>query len=344
VGSLHQLESRSAVKRRASEWIARLEAEDVSENDRTRFAAWRAANPMHERAYEELRLTWDELRAAGPFVRAVAFGQSMIEAAKPRPRIIPWAIAASACLVVVGAIAVLLVMSSSTKVFQTAVGEHASVTLADGSIVDINSNSNARVDYTKHSRLVHLDRGEGYFTVSHDATRPFWVVTDRSWVRAVGTAFNVEMRGEEVRVTVIEGSVKVGSVPPEDGDGRLDESAGASGTTLTANQQIALLGRTVVSVRTLTPGEVARMTSWRTGVLNFENEPLSEIAAELNRYTTLKIVIRSPEVESLPVGGTFEASTRGAEALVSMLRDGFDLSITRIDGTIYVDRKQSQHN
>lgn len=86
------------------------------------------------------------------------------------------------------------------------------------------------------------------------------------------------------------------------------------------------------------------MTSWRTGVLNFENEPLSEIAAELNRYTTLKIVIRSPEVESLPVGGTFEASTRGAEALVSMLRDGFDLSITRIDGTIYVDRKQSQHN
>jgi transmembrane sensor len=156
---VHQLESRSAVKRQASEWIARLEAEDVSESDRTRFAAWKAASPTHERAYEELRLTWDELRAAGPLVRAVAFGQSMIEAAKPRPRIIPWAIAASTCLVIAGAMAVWLVMSRSTEVFQTAVGEHASMTLADGSIVDINTNSNARVDYTKGSRLVHLERG-----------------------------------------------------------------------------------------------------------------------------------------------------------------------------------------
>lgn len=344
MGRVHQLESRSAVKRQASEWIARLEAEDVSESDRTRFAAWKAASPTHERAYEELRLTWDELRASGPLVRAVAFGQSMIEAAKPRPRIIPWAIAASTCLVVVGAMAVWFVMSRSTEVFQTAVGEHASMTLADGSIVDINTNSNARVDYTKGSRLVHLQRGEGYFTVSHDSARPFWVMTDRSWVRAVGTAFDVEMRGDDVRVTVIEGSVKVGAVPEQSGDGRLDGSAGASGTTLTANQQAELLGRTVVSVRTLTPGEVARTIAWRTGVLNFENQPLSEVAAELSRYTPLKIVIRSPELKSLPVGGTFDASTRGAEALVAMLRDGFDLSITRADGTIYVDRKQSPYN
>jgi transmembrane sensor len=309
-----------------------------------RFAAWKAASPAHERAYEELRLTWDELRATGPLVRAVAFGQSMIAAAKPRRRIVPWAIAASACLAVIAALVVWRVMPQSTEAFRTAVGEHASMTLADGSKVDLNSNSNAHVDYGRRSRRVHLERGEGYFRVSHDSARPFWVMTDRAWVRAVGTEFNVEMRGDDVRVTVIDGSVKVGSVPAERGDSRVGESTGVSGTTVIADQQVDLNGSTVVSVRTLTPVQIARTVSWRTGVLNFENEPLSEVAAELSRYTPLKIVIRSPELKSLPVGGTFDASTRGAEALVSMLRDGFDLSVTRSDGVVYVDRKQSPSN
>ncbi|HEY0799200.1 MAG TPA: DUF4880 domain-containing protein [Steroidobacteraceae bacterium] len=48
-------------EREASEWIARLNAEDVSDDDRERFEAWRRAHPLHARLYDELSGTWHEL-------------------------------------------------------------------------------------------------------------------------------------------------------------------------------------------------------------------------------------------------------------------------------------------
>src|SRR5258708_33834886 len=87
MGDVHRLPSTDEVEREASAWFARLNADDVTADDRTRFEAWSCAHPCNAKAYAELSATWQELVKSGPLVRAVNFGQVMNAAsAPPGPR------------------------------------------------------------------------------------------------------------------------------------------------------------------------------------------------------------------------------------------------------------------
>src|SRR5262249_2349747 len=146
----------------------------------------------------------------------------------------------------------------SERVFQTAIGEHAAISLPDGSTLELNSGSVAHVDYSDAARVIHLERGEGFFKVAPDKARPFWVVAGSSWVRALGTAFNVYLRPSGVRVTVSEGRVKVS--PANRLGGRVPTEASAlqsSASVLAAGQQLDLQGDTV-AVRSLPSNEISR--------------------------------------------------------------------------------------
>jgi transmembrane sensor len=326
------------IEREASGWVARLNADDVSAEDRVRFEAWRAAHSLHARAYDDVSATWHAFTAAGPVVRAVSFGQSMNEAARvgiPKRR---WLFrsAAAVAIIAAGLVWYLASWPSGTK-FQTAIGEHTTISLADGSTLDLNSNSVARVDYTERARIIHLDRGEAFFEVAHNTARPFWVVTGSTWVRAVGTAFNVDLRSDGVRVTVTEGTVKVSAAEHMGSNAPSDEAlAQAPVSVVTAGQEVDMHG-SAEAIRTLRDSDVTRTEAWRSGTVCFENQPLSEVVDELRRYTTLQLVVEDDRLRHLIVGGTFQANPQGAEAFLTMLKDGFGLSIRRQDGRVYIE-------
>lgn len=331
MSDIHHLPSAEQARRQASEWIARLQADDVSAEDRVRFAAWRHAHPCNARAYEELMATWRQLASAGRTVRAVSFGNAMQAATRVKKRrphgLVAMASAAALILAVAGG----WWQWRSPSSYQTGVGEHASVALPDGSRMELNSDSAVRVDYGDGARTIRLERGEAYFTVAHDAARPFWVVADRTWVRAVGTAFNVYRHQDEVRVTVSEGRVKVATAAglqqrlPSD-----DALAELPVALLGAGQQADLHGAGT-QVRRIPLPEVARETSWRGGTVYFENRPLHEVVDEMSRYTPLRIELGA-DVRDLPVGGTFQTNPQGVEALLSMLHDGLGLPVRRDAG------------
>jgi transmembrane sensor len=330
MAKVHRIPDRSEAEREASDWIARLNADDVSVEDRARFEIWRRAHPQHERAYESLSATWRELVESGPLVRAVAFGQAMNAATSPSVSRRPWGLAAVAVsLATLGLVAAgYWLQFKSETLFQTAVGEHASVSLPDGSSIDLNSNSLAKVAYTAHARVIHLERGEAFFKVAHDMRRPFWVVAGHSWVRAVGTAFNVYLRSEDVEVTVSEGIVKVvaqRAARETPSDSALGQ---ALVSVLIAGEQADVDGPAAV-VRALEPEQLTHSVAWRQGMLYFENQPLGDVVNEISRYTTLKIEISDASLSRLPVGGTFRANPDGAEALLSMLQDGLGLTVRR---------------
>jgi len=344
MADVHRLPDASEVEREASEWIARLNADDVSADDRARFEVWRVAHPLHARAYDELSATWQQFTAAGPLIRAVSFAQSMNEAATshaPRRR---WALAVAATAVVVVAALGWLYFDrlGPNTTFTTGIGEHATISLPDGSILELNSNSRARVDYSQRTRVIRLDRGEGFFKVARDPHRSFWVVGGSSWVRAVGTAFNVYVRPTDVRVTVSEGTVKVGSVDTLVDNVPSDDALGKAPTSvLTAGQQADLRGA-ATATRQLSPAELARSVAWREGTVYFENQPLSDVVEELGRYTTLKLVVKDDKLRRLPVGGTFQASSQGTEALLTMLEQGFGLSVRREAGRVYIQDERGK--
>jgi transmembrane sensor len=155
-------------------------------------------------------------------------------------------------------------------------------------------------------------------------------------VRAVGTAFNVYLGPAGVQVTVSEGTVNVVNAtayesPPS--DVASDKSAAA----VTAGEQADAHGRADV-IRALNAAQLTRLLAWRKSSLYFQDQPLGEVVNELMRYTTLKIEIVDDSLRQLPVGGTFQTSPEGAEALLTMLHDGFGTQIRRVDADhVYIE-------
>jgi transmembrane sensor len=338
MGKVHKLPSTDAAEREASAWFARMNADDVSADDCFRFEAWLRAHPCNSKAYEELSTTWRELKKSAPLVRAVSFGQVMnAAAAAPSPyrRWVAVALVAGMGVIVLGGAWNLYKQQAQTG-FQTAIGEQAAVALSDGSSVNLNTNSRVLVDYSQSARVILLQRGEAFFKVAHDTQRPFWVRAGNSWVRAVGTAFNVYLRPTGAVVTVSEGTVNVvsaGSNEAPPSDPALTQSA----ASVTAGEQADVRGRAEV-VHELNSAQLSRSLAWTQRSLDFENQPLGDVADELMRYTTLKIEFDDDALRSLPVGGTFQTSPEGAEALLTMLRDGFGTTIRRDGhGHVYIE-------
>lgn len=330
MADIHHLPSAEDAERQASEWIARLQADDASAEDRARFAQWRDAHPRNARAYEDLMTTWRSLAAAGRTVRAVSFGNAMQAASRVERRWrAPLAATAAAAMLALVVVAAWWQWPPQSS-FQTGVGEHASVVLPDGSSVELNSDSAVQVAYDEHVRVIRLDRGEAFFTVAHDTARPFWVVAGRTWVRAVGTAFNVHRLQDEVRVTVAEGRVKVATATSVQRRSPSDDALSQLPVSLLAAGQQADVGHAGMQVRRVPPPEMERETSWREGTVHFANQPLHEVVDEMARYTPLRIEL-GVAVRDLPVGGTFQTNPQGAEALLNMLHDGLGLEVHRED-------------
>ena len=329
MGEVHRLPNMEEVQREASEWVVRLQADDVTDDDRARFDAWIGAHPCNAKAYADLSMTWDKLVEAGPLVRAVNFGQVMNAAARaptPRRRWAAIAMAAGAAVIVLGGAWGLYRQKQVTGV-QTAIGEQAAVTLPDGSSFDLNTNSRVQVAYGRHARVVFLERGEAFFKVAHDTERPFWVRAGGSWVRAVGTAFNVYLRPTGTQVTVSEGVVKVVANVTSNEPPRTDTTT-AGTASVKAGEQVNVEGPAEV-VREINPDQLTRLLAWRSSSLYFQDQPLADVVSELMRYTTLKIEISDGRLRDLPIGGTFQASPEGAEALLTSLHDGFGITIRR---------------
>lgn len=336
------------IEREAGEWIARLHADDVSAEDLERFDAWCKAHPRHARAYEELSATIGEVKRAGGIVRAVSFGNAMQDAADPtlRPgrgmtKIGLSAVAAVLAIITLGVF--LLRQSGPQTVFQTAIGERAAIELPDGSKLDLNSNSVAKVEYTDRARTIRLLRGEAFFSVAHDSLRPFWVVAQHSWVRAVGTAFNVDIHDTDVRVTVSEGTVKVATARAKD-ELPTDASLEQLPVSLLTAGQYAQMRASVAEIRSAQPLELARLAAWRKGKLYFENQPLESVVDELGRYTPQLIVLDDDaDLRRLLVGGTFQANAQGVQTLLEMLEQGFGLRVSRRGGgQIYIEDPTSR--
>jgi transmembrane sensor len=338
MGEVHRLPSADDAEREASTWFARMNADDVTADDHVRFEAWRGALSCNAKAYAELSATWQELVKSGPLVRAVNFGQVMNAASAPPAPRRRWAVAAVAAgigAVVVGVAWNFYKQKEETR-FQTAIGEQAAVALPDGSSFDLNTDSRIWVDYSQRQRVIRLERGEAFFKVAHDTQRPFWVRAGDYWVRAVGTAFNVYLRPTGVEVTVSEGTVNVvnatgNDFPPT--EPAITESVAA----VTAGEQADVHGRAEV-IHELDSAQLSRALAWRKSSLYFQDQPLGDVVNELTRYTTLKIEFDDDALRRLPVGGTFQTSPDGVEALLTLLHDGFGTNIRRDgQGHVYIE-------
>lgn len=213
--------------------------------------------------------------------------------------------------------------------YATPVGAHERVGLQDGSVLELNTDTDVKVRFTRGERQVVVTRGEASFDVEHDPTRPFCVYVSNARVQAVGTAFSVRLHANQrIDLTVTEGVVGVERVSPLERVLR-----GTTWSKPSADPTLVRAVRVVTDVggkfSTSTPSreELAARQSWRTGKVALFGTPLAEAVEEFNRYNkSPRLVLADPAIAAFSAGGLFD--TTDVEAFVSSLKQS-GIGITR---------------
>ncbi len=313
----------------ALNWLVDLE--NLSEAERRQFNEWLNERPENRPAFEKLERDWgrlDVLRQLETDAPDPDVVDKWLHRRRWRRRAVPLAAAAG-----MAAIAVIVIMflqappGDYEASVETAVGEYQEHRLPDDSVITLNTDSRARIDYSDTARRVHLLRGEAHFEIAPQAGRPFSVIAGSGTVRAVGTAFNVYVKGEFVEVTVTEGVVEV--LP---GTGvAVDEAKvlppAPVPQTLAKGDKLAY-GETLAAVSRVEPRELARQLAWQDGMLDFQGETLAEVIAEAGRYTSTRITIDDAELEKLHVTGYFRAGD--VETLLRLVESNEQVAIRRV--------------
>jgi transmembrane sensor len=197
--------------------------------------------------------------------------------------------------------------------YTTGIGERKIITLADGSRIELNTDSVLRLSAENDGRKAWLDKGEAYFQIRHDAAHPFNVVAGDHRVVDLGTRFVVRKEPSRIEVSLVEGSARVDTLSTW----RPSQSA------LLAPGDVVVATTDSMSLRKRSGASLADELGWRRGLLVFRDATLAEAAAEFNRYNTHKIVIANNAAAHLIVGGTFPANdsamfVRAAERLFKL--------------------------
>jgi transmembrane sensor len=311
------------IEARASAWLAARDSRDATPEEAAEFEAWLSADIRHRVAFLRLESSWqraDRLRDVRPLDRAA--DADLLRAPAPR-RPLFLALAASVVVAVLGG-AWAWQQHFSWQRYETRVGGFSRIVLDDGSVIDLNTNSDVRVRLRGDRREVRLLRGEGRFQVAHDKQRPFTVAAADTAVRAVGTEFSVRLRdGEQVDVLVSEGKVAVASAQVTDAP------------ALVAGDAAVVLNDRV-SVSRVEPQALKRRMAWTAGRLEFRGESLGEAVQEFNRYNRRQIRLSAATLSALRVGGSFNPTD--PESFADALASAFKLQVALDDANEIVLR------
>lgn len=312
----------------ASAWFVLLRDEAASDADRAAFDEWLHADPAHEVAYQKLELVWSGLeQVQRPPPRAINPGRLEVSRvawrrrpAKRRPLLKGLAAVGISASVLWATL--LAVPQGLFADFKTAAGEQRTVTMADGSTVDLNTQTAISVEYSNNRREITLHSGEAYFQVTTNPDNPFVVVTDIGTVRVLGTAFSVRKDETAATVIVTENRVEVS-----------DRVGGNA--VLKIGDKVSL---TETGIGSIERANLQRALSWKRGRLVFEEQRLETVLDELGRYMSGYIVTADDGIADLPVSGVFNITDIGST--LQTIDQTLPVKVTRLsDWVVIVGRE-----
>jgi ferric-dicitrate binding protein FerR (iron transport regulator) len=300
------------------ELLMRYFSGEATTEERATIETWQQASPENQRVFAELEKVWHGATEKLPQAPNVDQAWSELSArlglppesrparvlemkkAPQRPaRKVFWSdryVWAAAAVLLLGFATILyqfLQNANGLKTITTAYAQQESVELPDGSIVKLNSGSEAQFpkNFSDSARYVALS-GEAYFEVTHD-NRPFYVNTGNAQIRVLGTKFGIWARHEQTRVTVREGRVALRTLelPPE------------TAVELTANQMSVCQHQNPPEPpRTV---DADHLLGWLEGNIVFDQTSLTEVVAELQRVYNVIIELSDPALGAHTITGSF---------------------------------------
>jgi transmembrane sensor len=308
------------VRREAVAWFTRRQG-GLTDSELRELDGWLDADPAHAEAYQDVMRAWARMELPREAPELLALRAKALKVG-PERRVV-WRMAAGfvAAAVLGGGVYawqsdLIGYREFPNQTFRTDVGQRSTVTLPDGSVVTLNTDTVLRTKADGERRLLYLDKGQAFFKVAHDKRHPFVVSAAGRTVTAVGTAFDVRVDHGRFAVTLVEGKVRVETpsplpapAAPKSATARATEAPVVAATPvqdveLIAGNQFTALDDSRWSV---SRADTAKETTWLTGWLKFQNEPLGQVVEEFNRYSDRHIVIQDPKLADRKITGRFKA-------------------------------------
>lgn len=340
------------IERSAAAWLARRDSGRWSPAEQAALDAWLAEDTAHRVAYLRLQAAWRDagrLKALGagagcgevpargawshsPYFRSpTSRERRRAHHARRRTRFSAWPAAIAASMLVVALACGLWWWQGIDQVqrgaWHTVLGGQLVVRLPDGSTATLGSDSVLRTALTRRERDLDLVRGEAFFDVAKDHSRPFVVHAGPYQVIAVGTRFDVLRDQRDVRVVVTRGVVRLQSA----------EYPALPATELPAGS-IARVTDGRVTVQHVPLEQVVQYLSWRDGYVVFHGTPLADAVREFNRYNTRKIVVADRSLDELKVGGNFRLDN--SDAFVRLVQEVFPVRAEGRGDRIVLSRRE----
>jgi transmembrane sensor len=299
----------------AADWVQRRHLWTLADADQAEFDVWLAQSDANRVAYLRQNAVWS---AAGKLTALRQ--QRPMRQATPVAKHGNWwlfrYVVAAAIVAAIGASSFAYFRPVADDTYVTPVGGRKIITLADGTRIELNTDSVLRIRGGA-VRQVALLRGEAYFDVRHNGADPFAVTASGYRITDLGTKFLVRASTDLVRVSVIEGSA---AVTPISG-----QKAQRSALLLPGDVAVANAGGLTVKKEPVASVETA--LGWRRGLLTFKDTQLADAVAEFNRYNTHKLRIEGAEVGHLKINGTFQAEN--ADVFATSVQELFGLRISK---------------
>lgn len=313
-----------AIKHQAAAWLEQRDRTEWSEQDQQELDYWLGTSTANFLAYQRVAMAWgraERLIALEPHefqptsVGKPTSGRSFFIRAA--------ALVATLTLFALGGAAYVLLPKIET--YSTPVGGHETIRLADGSIVELNTDTVFRADLGLTHRTGSLEKGEAYFSIAHDANRPFVVTAGSHKITVLGTRFSIRKDTDKLEVALVDGRVWFSA-----DDGAPSQSA------LMMPGDVLVATATGVSVTKEPRKEISDELAWRSGIIVFHNTPLAEAAKQYNRYNHEKIVIGDSFAAAHEISGALPADN--TQEFAHIAQKFFGLQVKRNGGEIVISR------
>jgi transmembrane sensor len=323
-----------AAEEQATLWAARLDGSALTATDRTALDAWLAENPAHRTLLSHYCQFSTDLEQQLPALVA-AGAVEMPPDSVPR-RAGRWLPLGAGAMAATAAAVVLMFWLTRPQIqsenLATPMAQRQTLTLADGTRLELNAQTSLRIEIDRRERHVRLASGEAFFAVHKDASRPFIVETPAGLVQVTGTQFDIcAETPSALEVTVVEGSVQA---RPGDATGR----PGAP-VLLAAGDHLSA-GPDGVAIRALNAAALDATLAWRQGQIVFDGVPLREALTRFARYHGRGITATAGAAELRVVG---RYSLDDLDGFLAQLEEALPVRVTRsLNGTVQVSLR-SEH-
>lgn len=307
------------IDEQAVAWFIRLRAENVTSEDRKSFDQWLEQAAAHRDAFNEVCVMWgdtDLLKSLSSSAKIHGIAPKRRKKRYVSPKI---HLALAACLVLAVSFAGQMQVLFKAD-YSSAIGERKTVQLEDGSTAMLNTDSAIAVNMKDGKRSVKLFKGEVFFDVKPDASRPFLVQADHSTTRVLGTRFFVNHRKESDEIKVLSGRVEVS-----------DNKVWIDPVVLGKDEMVTVYETSLGQPKKL---DSKLATSWINGFLVYENETLGAVIDTINQYRSGMVFFKDDSLRQLRINGRL--SIRDPHDMLKVLQRTMGVKMTYVTDWVVI--------